>query len=68
MAYTKYRESWPDTDGGTLITGAALEHFEEGIQDAHDVLGSLTGVVSLTQAQYDGLGTKDPNTLYLIVE
>lgn len=29
--------------------------------------GSITTVVQLTQAAYDALGTKDANTLYVIV-
>ena len=42
MPYTKFHEAWenePSTD--TPITAEALDHIEEGIQDAHDAVDAL---------------------------
>lgn len=37
--------------------------------DSHYVASTaITSIVSLTQAQYDALATKDANTLYIIPE
>jgi hypothetical protein len=42
VPYTKFHEAWenePSTD--TPITAEALDHIEEGIQDAHDAIDAL---------------------------
>lgn len=64
---TRFKIYDPDTGyDGT----ASLEDF--GLVTAVTGLGGggigIARIVSLTQAQYDALATKDPATLYVIVE
>lgn len=67
-----------DKNGNALITGKATASVQP--TDNNDLttklyvdnaidnkLAGLT-MIKITQAEYDALATKDPNTLYLIVE
>lgn len=50
MPYTKFHEAWenePSTD--TPITAAALDHIEEGIQDAHDAIDSFDPSITASE-------------------
>lgn len=52
-------------------TGAVvLDAADVGAQPAGDYVTSTTveTIVALTQAQYDGLGTVDPATLYIVTD
>lgn len=53
---------WSDITSGKPTTLAGY-----GISDGVKNGGSVATIVSLTQAAYDALGTKDSNTLYVIV-
>lgn len=63
------------TDGSKWSTSANLRQLDWWIYDLHqrtmenrDNIKAKPGIKSLTQAEYDGLTTKTPNTLYLILE
>ena len=56
---------------------APTEDQKHALREAFGLVGyttspgggtGITQIVSLTQAQYDALATKDPATLYVIVE
>ena len=43
MAYTKFHDAWenfPDSEA-TPVTAAALDHIEQGVEDAHDLIASI---------------------------
>lgn len=54
----------PPANAGDLIPKSYADTIETGIKST--TLGGLT-FVKLTQAAYTALGTKDANTVYLIV-
>ena len=56
---------FPDTDNTTYQND--YEKPMVRLQDMYAALGGLK-LVKLTQAQYDALATKDPNTLYFTTE
>ena len=58
-----------NTVGDKVHLDPETHYFPRGLNMNGVMLfnGQNAGWVQLTQAQYDALGTKDPNTLYLIV-
>ncbi|WP_083662417.1 MULTISPECIES: SGNH/GDSL hydrolase family protein [unclassified Rhodococcus (in: high G+C Gram-positive bacteria)] len=65
MAYSRFRSAWknrPDTS--TPITAEALDHFEEGVKAAHDVLdGRLSDTaLNATYAPVSGSAAYAPAT------
>jgi hypothetical protein len=68
VTYTQ--QTWIDGEfGGTPLSAARLNYMEAGISaaEAGKVLGTgVTEVRALTQTAYDGLGTKNATTLYVI--
>lgn len=51
----------------TSVTSASTDSQVPSAKAVNDKLGGLS-LVKLTQAEYDALETKDPNTLYIIVK
>ena len=57
-----HTHAWSDITSGKPTTLAGY-----GVTDGVKNGGGVANIVSLTQAAYDALGTKDANTLYVIV-
>jgi hypothetical protein len=56
----------PGPTGATGATGATGPAGANGATGPAGPMGTLN-VVELTQAEYDALGTKQPNTVYVII-
>jgi hypothetical protein len=59
-----------DPLGSALTKKVSLSTIHSGLVQSNTSLVSnstnITNMVSISQANYDALGTKDPNTLYVI--
>ena len=59
-------QSTADTNAGNIAgLSTRVAQTEAGLQNNTSALRGFS-FVALTQAQYDALGTKDPNTVYLV--
>lgn len=54
-----------ESDTGKSKVGVGLK-WSDTPYSPDVVSGDITSIVSITQAAYEGLATKDPNTLYVI--
>ena len=67
--YSKPSEGIPASDIASGVIPTVPTAVSSFSNDAHYVASTaITTIVSLTQAQYDALATKDANTLYIIPE
>lgn len=59
-----------DPAGSALTKKVSLSTLQSGLVQSNTSLVSnsvsITNMVSISQSNYDSLGTKDPNTLYII--
>lgn len=51
-----------------ITTNAALSELRQWLAQEFVESSDVANIVTLTQAEYDALGTPDPATLYVIVE
>ena len=56
--------------GVVAVDGTPLLRASQNLSDVANAVTARTNlkIVTLTQAQYDGLGSKDPDTLYFITD
>ncbi len=50
---------------GDVFGAADINNMNEAVNHANNALGDLS-LVTMTQAEYDALAVKDPNTLYIV--
>ncbi|HPV80166.1 MAG TPA: hypothetical protein PLK64_10220 [Dermatophilaceae bacterium] len=70
MTYTPYHADWRDRpDPSTPITAAAIEHIEQGIVDAHNLIAGLGNALQVAPgvvARLVGVGlTSNPDPAML---
>jgi hypothetical protein len=55
------------TGSANILSGSASGSFVTNLGDTFTSTAAVTKIVSLSSAEYSGLGTKDSNTLYIII-
>ena len=66
MAQTTINPFGPSGGTGSMLTGISMNNSAVPVNNGIANLGNVAKYVKTTQAAYDALQTKDPNTLYLI--
>ena len=65
---SKIKKSLSSTNATTQQSEGVAEKLDTVISLLTEIKNKLKTIVTLTQAEYDALETKDPNTIYLIKE
>lgn len=77
IVHTHIKSDITDLDEADYATSAQGDLADSALQDITDLVSNVsdtfvasekvTSIISLSQIEYDGIGTKDVNTLYVIV-